>query len=396
MTRLYLEGDKAILTHWFTMISNNPLTFPYFCDNFWHTIAFLNKARLVFNYDENPTDWEKTYEYYISFLDSQREGYWLSENSVYIEKKDNTISIALSIVFLSHLESKLYTNIDVQTPQDRYSPDTHRDYITKYLWIQKDIIDFTIKNLVFTFEESFTFKSAKMVDVLQEICKSIDWIDATHNTLNALRYYKANPAPIDEVKQLTFWISPENVEIDSRLEANNILAYYLFNTVFLDKTYFMYRIWEVIKLWNDIFTDWVLIDRKTLDDFIQYWSSGLVVQISLPFDTLVNKIDNQDEFQKLKNDIKADYQKLYEESYNHEEVLDKVKKHMDKMLQQFSKTEFYIGTKHQKVSFIKSIVVEADKKKFYETQQKLWTEEYTQEWGRRIFKKKINIEDIEK
>ena len=68
---------------------------------------------------------------------------------------------------------------------------------------------------------------------------------------------------------------------------------------------------------------------------------------------MVNKIDNQDEFQKLKNDIKADYQKLYEETYNHEEELDKVKKLMDKMIQQFPKTEFYIGTKHQKISFIK-------------------------------------------
>ncbi|MEI6672999.1 MAG: hypothetical protein WCL02_06865 [bacterium] len=46
-------------------------------------------------------------------------------------------------------------------------------------------------------------------------------------------------------------------------------------------------------------------------------------------------------------------------------------KFIEESMKNFGKTEFYIGTKNQSVSFVKSIVVEADKKRYYEVQQKL-------------------------
>jgi len=82
-------------------------------------------------------------------------------------------------------------------------------------------------------------------------------------------------------------------------------------------------------------------------------------------------MDDQETFQALKKAIASEYEQLCNDMYSEKEKLDKLMRFIEKQLQNFSKTEFYIGTKNQSVSFVKSIVTEANKKKYYEVQQKL-------------------------
>ena len=67
MTRLSWQDNSATIIHWITILSNNPLSYPYFCENFSHTIDFFNKAMLTYNFDDDSKKWDMLYNHYVSF-----------------------------------------------------------------------------------------------------------------------------------------------------------------------------------------------------------------------------------------------------------------------------------------------------------------------------------------
>ena len=396
MTRLSRYDNEAIATHWLTIISNNPLNYPYFCEHFAHTIDFFNKATLTYTYDDDPDRWSILYSHYSHFLNEYRELFNFIEEDKYLKKNWNNVTISLPIVMLEHFKWKMQVNTDILKPHERYDDQSMYAYINQYFKNQKDIYDYNLKNLLFTVEEVFTFKNPEIKSVLQKMGESSNGHEMLDTILNATRYAKGHPEQKDTMKEMFFWINPDNIDYNLKAVPNQILAYILFNLIFLEKQYFLYRTWEVIRMWDDTFSDWVLVDKFTLDKIMEWWNSGVIIQSSLPLKTFNNFMDDQETFQTLKKEIVEEYRKLSQGTESKKETLEKVMRHIEDKIQDFSKTEFYIGTKNQSVSFVESIVTESDKKKYYEIQKKLWTETYENKEWRRIFKKKTKIEDIEK
>lgn len=396
MSRLSRYDNEAIVTHWLTILSNNPLSYPYFCEHFAHTIEFFNKATLTYNYDNNPENRDGIYSNYANFLDEYRDLFNFTENDNYLKKEWNNVTIALTIVVLEHLKWEMHVNTDILKPHERYDEASMGQYIQQYFENLKDRYEYNLKNLLFTVEEVFTFKNPEIKSVLQKMGESRNGYEMVDTILNMVRYVKGNPEEKETMQDMWLWVNPDNVDLNMRAVPNQILAYFLFNLIFLEKPYYLYRAGEVIKLWTDRFSDRMLIDKFTLNQIMDFWNSGTIIQSSLPLNTFTNFIDDQETFQALKKEILEEYSKLSQETTSNKEILEKVMRHIEDRMKNFSKTEFYIGTKNQSVSFVESIVTEADKKKYYEVQKKLWTETYENKEGRRIFKKKTQIEDIEK
>lgn len=396
MSRLSRYDNHAIVTHWLTILSNNPLSYPYFCEHFAHTIAFFNKATLTYNYDSNPENWDILYSNYANFLDEYRDLFNFTDNQNYLKKDWNNVTIALTIVVLEHLKWKMHVNTDILKPHERYDPNSMRQYIQQYFENLKDRYEYNLKNLLYTIEDVYTFKNIEVKKILQQMAESSNGYEMVDTILNMVRYVKGNPEEKDDMKEMFLWVNPDNVDLEMKAVPNQILAYFLFNLIFLEKPYYLYRAWEVIRLWTDRFSDWMLIDKFTLHQIMDFWNSGTIIQSSLPLNTFTNFINDQETFQTLKKEILEEYSKLSQEKTSNKEVLEKVMRHIEDRMKNFSKTEFYIGTKNQSVSFVESIVTEADKKKYYEVQKKLWTETYENKEWRRVFKKKTKVEDIEK
>lgn len=398
MTRLSWQDNSATIIHWITILSNNPLSYPYFCENFSHTIDFFNKAMLTYNFDDDSKKWDMLYNHYVSFLTEYTKLFGLQEESHYLKKDWNNITVSLIVVVLEHLKQKMKDNTDLLKPLEQYQDKSMDDYIAKYFENQKILYDYNLKNFLFSIEEVFNFKNEETKDTLQNLSESGNGNEIVETILNTIRYIKDHPKEKEREreKDLCFWVNPDNVNLERRTEPTQMLAYYLFNLIFLEKPYFLYYTWEPIKFWDNIYLDWILVDKFTLNQIQDCGNSGLTIQSSLPFKMFNTFMDDQETFQALKKAIASEYEQLFNNANSWKEKLEKAMKFIEESMKNFGKTEFYIGTKNQSVSFVKSIVVEADKKRYYEVQQKLWTEEYKNEQWRRIFTKKTKIEDMEK
>ncbi len=183
-------------------------------------------------------------------------------------------------------------------------------------------------------------------------------------------------------------------------EHNRMLEFLIFHWMFLKKqtTIFLSNDGKSVNvgMCNDIY----VCTKEEFDaSFISKGFSGIEITRLAQWEDFINEKTNP-EFREFVQGMRAILGEEGKEGQTKtEQIKDKttkVKEYMDKRLPLLPKVEFYIGTKNKEPDFVEMIVTEADSKKYYELQQKLWTETYKNEEWRRIFSKKTKIEDIEK
>lgn len=326
MSLLSRSENKAIFTHGMIILSNNPLSHPYFCEHFKHVVDFFNNATLTYTYDDNPEWWDILYSHYAGFLRDYTGLFWLHKESDYLRKEWNKVTVSLVVVVMEHLKWKMQVNTDILKPLEQYSDSSMNTYIKQYFENQKTIYDTNLKNLVFTVEEEFTFAIPKIKDLLEQIATSSNGYATVDTILNGIRYEKSDPERKGELREIWIPLDTDTVTIERKVVPNNILAYYMFNLIFLDKQYYLYRSGELIRMWNEVFSDRLIVDKFTLDQIIANNNSWTIIQCSLPQSTFTNFLDDQQWFRALKEEILQEYSKLTDGDHSPQKQLDIIKK----------------------------------------------------------------------
>ena len=379
------------------MLTRSPISYSYFKDHFSHTIDFLNEATLTFNYDETPHQWSVLYSHYLSFIDFYKPKLQLSDEQTFLKKEGNSVTVSIVIVIIEHYKWKMSVNTDILKPNDRYGEDEAKnEYIHQYFQNQKEVYDRQLQYLTRNIIETISFQDRNITEIFKDKLNSKAWVERVDMITDAIRLIKWKPDKLEEYRDLLFGIDINTVNYSIELQQTDIWAFILFNLIFLEKRYSLFCSGERIITNKEAISDRCLIDKDTMIELYDHNNSWAIITCSLPFSTFNDFITNKEWFATLKKEIQKSYGELYAETTTFEEKLKKLTEYIEKQMKTFKKIEFYVGTKNNAISFIESTVTEADPKRYYETQQKLWTKIYKNEEWRRIFFKKTNIEDIEK
>lgn len=374
------------------MYTFNPVVEIFFNTNREIIQNTLDEAVVVENF-KNLKDLEKTLKYYQLFLDNHKELILYTLKSLnHILVEDKIIKVTLNFLAMLHL----YESLEGPTRYINFTNINFDDWtVEKINNAHKLFCEDIVKQMFYKFSHNFDFK-----DMDSEKLTNIYWDKGYKlpRLINSLQAFNENKSSLEELEnfQKLYGISPKIIGTEVKKTPTFAFTFWLFNYIFLDENYFFCSIQDNLTILGIKQFDRIMVDRELLDRIISSWYRGMIVQVFTKSDNFHIELKSKDNIKWIKDDLKKKYTTLFNSNKPNEIKLREFTELMLQEINDYSKAEFRISTKEKSIDSLYSIITESDKKKYHEVQQKLDTETYKNEKGRRVFTKKIQSKDLAK